>query len=339
MEGGNWTGSKARRPDPVHSLGQLRGQPIGAKGVGGGIRARERDRSAPGIAYPSGRRRLPNREHLDPWTCRFSRDRRFRTLARPYRVREGSSSTYSRLDDQLRLVRAVVLVISNVAAFRKYQVFMNYPYDEEFLPYSEALAFAIVATGLLPLCALDLTVPDRPRLQAIVEAIDSCDFSVHDLSRASGFGEENLARMNMPLEMGMALFHALRTQHVDHRCAFFVSDSHTYKRFASDLAGLDPVVYGDSVELLVAKTSDWLRSVAPLGFRSDVPTVEVVEAFELFRKRCKVFRGSGLDGRLTHVETREVMYRVCAEREWWDWRATRAGRDAFPEIPLATTTR
>jgi len=227
------------------------------------------------------------------------------------------------------------MVTGHFAAYRKYQVFMNHPFDDAFKPFSDALAFAIVAAGLLPLSAWDLSLPDRPRLQTIVEAIGSCDFSVHDLSRASGYGTENLARLNMPLEMGMALFHALHNQHAAHRCAFFVSDEHIYTRFASDLAGLDPVVYHNSVELLVGGAVDWLRKVSPEHFRSTVPTADVVAAFGVFTNRCQVYRGSGPERRLTHVETREVMYRVCAEREWWDWRATRAGREAFPEIPLA----
>jgi hypothetical protein len=220
-------------------------------------------------------------------------------------------------------------------SYRKYQVFMNYPFDDTFEPTSRALTFAIVATGLLPVCALDLTTPDRPRLQTIVEAIDSCDLSVHDLSRAAGYGDENLARMNMPLEMGMALFHALRTQQESHRCAFFVPDAHTYQRFASDLAGLDPIVYDNKEEILVGRAFDWLRSIAPVGFRSQLPTVEVIEKYAEFRSRCEIYRGSGPDGRLTHLEGREIMYRMCSELEWWDWRSSKAGREAFPEIPLA----
>src|SRR4051794_38601490 len=100
----------------------------------------------------------------------------------------------------------------NIAAFRDYQVFLNYPFDQGFSSLESALHFPIIAAGLLPVCAKDLSAPDRPRLDMIVEAIVNCRYSIHEFSRTSGEGPDNLGRMNMPLEMGMALFHALQTQ-------------------------------------------------------------------------------------------------------------------------------
>lgn len=92
--------------------------------------------------------------------------------------------------------------------------------------------FAVVAGGLLPVSAFDLTTPDRPRLEMLVEAIHCCHYSAHDFSRSKGGGPDNFARMNMPIEMGM-------------------------------------------------------------------------------------------------------MYAVCAECGWWDWRENRMGKDEFPILPLA----
>jgi hypothetical protein len=128
----------------------------------------------------------------------------------------------------------------NLAAYTTCQVFLNYPFDEAFEVLADAMSFAVVAGGLLPVCAYDLTAPDKPRLEMLIDAIHSCHYSAHDLSRSRGQGPDNFARMNMPVEMGMALFHALHTQRRDHRCLFFVSSAHEYKAFASDLAGLDP---------------------------------------------------------------------------------------------------
>ena len=84
----------------------------------------------------------------------------------------------------------------------------------------------------------------------LVNAIANCDYSVHELSRSKGEGEENFARMNMPFETGMAIFHALHTQRPSHRCAFFVDAPHDYKKFVSDLAGLDPKCYNDDRQLV-----------------------------------------------------------------------------------------
>src|SRR5215472_11424590 len=136
-------------------------------------------------------------------------------------------------------------MLSPALIFQQYQVFLNYPYDSEADNISFAMHFAVVAAGLLPVCALDLTAPDRPRLEILVEAIMNCHYSAHDFSRCRGQGEKNFGRFNMPVEMGMALFHALQTQRVGHRCAFFVTAAHDYQVFAADLAGLDPLTYGD----------------------------------------------------------------------------------------------
>ena len=128
----------------------------------------------------------------------------------------------------------------NLKGYPNFQVFLNYPFDEQFGTLADAMSFAVVAGGLLPVCAHDLTARDRPRLEMLIKAIQFCHYSVHDLSRPKGAGPHNFARMNMPIEMGMALFHALQTQRREHRCLFFVQTEHDYKSFASDLAGLDP---------------------------------------------------------------------------------------------------
>jgi hypothetical protein len=139
------------------------------------------------------------------------------------------------------------------------------------------MSFAVVAGGLLPVCALDLTAPDRPRLEMLVEAIRCCRYSAHDLSRSQGEGPQNFARMNMPIEMGMALFHALYAQRREHRCLFFVPTSREYQFFASDLAGLDPKIHNNDDVRVLIEMYDWLRGIVPLQLFNSRPTVEVVK--------------------------------------------------------------
>ena len=149
----------------------------------------------------------------------------------------------------------------NLRGYQSHQVFLNYPFDNQYSSLAEAMSFAIVAGGLLPVCALDLTTPDTPRLEVLVEAIQHCRYSVHDFSRSQGEGSHNFARMNMPIEMGMALFHALQTQRHEHRCLFFVPTSHDYMVFASDLSGLDPKVHQNDETRVLIETYEWLRHV------------------------------------------------------------------------------
>jgi hypothetical protein len=223
----------------------------------------------------------------------------------------------------------------NLEAYANFQVFLNYPFDEKFTVLADAMSFAVVAGGLLPVCAYDLTTPDRPRLEMLVEAIRCCRYSAHDFSRSEGGGPHNFARMNMPIEMGMALFHALHTQRREHTCLFFVPTAHDYKAFASDLAGLDPRVHNNDDTRILTDMYEWLRGVVPSALFNSQPTIEVLDKFVVFKTKKESVKGAGTGGRLSHEETREVMYQVCAEVGWWDWRGNRMGKDEFPTIPLA----
>jgi hypothetical protein len=226
----------------------------------------------------------------------------------------------------------------DLAAYYKCQVFLNYPFDREFEPLANAMSFAVIAGGLLPVCALDLTSPDRPRLEMLVEAMRHCRYSAHDFSRFTGEGKNNLARMNMPIEMGMAVFYALDTQRREHRCAFFVPTPYDYQAFASDLAGLDPKCHSNDARTLLSEMYDWLRGVVPLMLFNARPTAEVWAKFQEFRQQLELVDGRNEDGRPSHDEIREVMYKLCAGSGWWVWRILPMGREEFPSIPLAWKT-
>ena len=223
----------------------------------------------------------------------------------------------------------------NLTGERRYRVFLNHPFDDSFQPLSIAMRFAVTAAGLVPVSALDLSEPDRPRLETLMEAITQCHFSAHDFSRPHGEGSENLARLNMPLEMGMALFHALQTQRQGHRCVFFVADPYEYQRFVSDLSGLDPKPHSNDEKKLLSKMYEWLCDVGPREVLNVCPSVDVVSKFCYFESQASLINGSGAHGQPTLREMQELMYQVCGECGWWDWRATKSGQAAFPEVPLS----
>lgn len=224
---------------------------------------------------------------------------------------------------------------TNLAQYKLSQVFLNYPFDDGFESFGHAMHFAIIAAGLIPVCARDLTSPDRPRLEMLVHAIDNCQLSAHDFSRLTGEGEQNFARLNMPIEMGMALFHALRTQRNEHRCAFFVRTPHAYQMAASDLAGLDPITYDGDDYSLVAGVYEWLRDSVQNPLTTSIPTASVKDRYKQLQTEMQRIAGSGRDGAPSHNEAQELMYRICSDCGWWDWRENRAGQLEFREVPLS----
>ena len=68
----------------------------------------------------------------------------------------------------------------NLQAYASCQVFLNHPFDNDFQPLADAINFAVVAAGMLPVCAKDLSMPDRPRLDILVEAIRQCHYCDRD---------------------------------------------------------------------------------------------------------------------------------------------------------------
>jgi hypothetical protein len=87
-------------------------------------------------------------------------------------------------------------------------VFINCPFDAEYAPILQAVAFCVVYLGYHPRLA-----PENPgnavaRLDRITELISQSKYGIHDLSRCKSTAVGEYARMNMPFELG--LDHACR---------------------------------------------------------------------------------------------------------------------------------
>lgn len=87
----------------------------------------------------------------------------------------------------------------------EHSVFINCPYDGDFAPLFHAMVLTVVARGFTPRSALETMGEADPRIIRIVRGLRQSKYSIHDLSRYQGAGVDNLARFNMPLELGIAL--------------------------------------------------------------------------------------------------------------------------------------
>jgi hypothetical protein len=216
----------------------------------------------------------------------------------------------------------------NPETYSRWQVFLNYPFNPEFETSANALHFAVVAAGLVPLCAKDLSMPDLPRMDGISNAIRSCRYSVHDLSRFDQQGK------NISLELGIAFAKVHEGQQRIHRCALFMPSGLDYHSIASDLSGFDPKQYqGDSS--LVVGVYEWLRDVVRDPVFSGQSPLSVKRLYEEFQQELSRLEGSGKDGRPSHDESQELMFRLCEKRGWWDWRLTKAGKIDLRPVPLS----
>lgn len=165
-------------------------------------------------------------------------------------------------------------------------VFINCPYDKDFEPTFNAIIFATVCCGFAPRSAMESGNVSVSRMERIVRAIFSSRFSIHDLSRCRGEGDEQLARFNMPLELGIAVAHGFQGSAAKPKHDWFllVPDGHSYGKFISDLAGFDPERYDGKPESAVKRLMAWFTTrteatlPSPTNVLAALPTFQAKQA-------------------------------------------------------------
>jgi hypothetical protein len=146
-------------------------------------------------------------------------------------------------------------------AERNMSVFINCPYDKEYRPIFDAIIFATICCGFLPRCAMESGCTAVPRMDRITRAILSSKYSIHDLCRCKGEGDANLARFNMPLELGVSMAQRFSPSGTEnHDWLLLVPRGSEYVRFLSDLAGFDPKQHDSNIETIVPAVMSWLAT-------------------------------------------------------------------------------
>lgn len=139
------------------------------------------------------------------------------------------------------------------------RVFVNVPYDTDYLPLLRALVFTVHACGFEARLAM-LGGGAAVRLERIVELVRDCQFAIHDLSRVQLGGEDPLPRFNMPFECGL-FYGALcfgPSRHRNKRFLLLESEPRRHQKTLSDLSGLDPRPHRNSVGGVISCVRDFL---------------------------------------------------------------------------------
>jgi hypothetical protein len=126
----------------------------------------------------------------------------------------------------------------------KESVFLNIPYDAQFIRQYLAYITALSAMSLVPRATLGIT--GNRRLDRIARLIEGCAFSIHDLSRVQlDRNAPRTPRFNMPFELGLAV--AWAQVHPQHKWFVFESTRRRLNKSLSDLDGTDPYIHGGTV--------------------------------------------------------------------------------------------
>jgi hypothetical protein len=165
---------------------------------------------------------------------------------------------------------------------RASSVFINCPFDEDYRSQFNAMVFTCVYAGFSPEHADSSGRSGRPRVERILEGLRSCPYSVHDLWRCRGEGSDNLARFNMPLELGMAM--AIRGAGAAEGAHEFLvlvpDDSHAYHRYISDLGGFDPGRHDGSPARIASEVLAWLLAASEA--RDEIAPEDVIAKLPAF---------------------------------------------------------
>lgn len=142
-------------------------------------------------------------------------------------------------------------------------IFINCPFDADYITLLRAIVFTIYRCGFVPITALNRDNALENRLSKIENCIEGCRYGVHDLSRTQ-LTSNNLPRFNMPFELGM-FFGAKRfgDKHQKNKNAIiFDIESHRYLEFISDINGVDIKAHNNDPFVIMRKIRDWLHTAS-----------------------------------------------------------------------------
>jgi hypothetical protein len=132
-------------------------------------------------------------------------------------------------------------------------VFLNIPYDEEFLRLYIAYIVIACIVGLYQLDLVPHLAPEIPggdrRLNKFIELTQSCSYSIHDLSRVElSRAPTAVPRFNMPPELGMTISWQNLNPSLHTWFVWEQSDPYPIQRSASDRNGTHAYIHNGTPE-------------------------------------------------------------------------------------------
>lgn len=139
-------------------------------------------------------------------------------------------------------------------------VFVNCPFDDEFAPILQAIAFCIAELGFFPRIAPENSDNAANRLDRIAELVRGSKYSIHDLSRCRSRGVGEYSRLNMPFELGIDYGCKKFSGHPMPEKVMLILEEERwdYQKSLSDISGWDIHAHeGDHIKA-VKRVRDWL---------------------------------------------------------------------------------
>lgn len=163
------------------------------------------------------------------------------------------------------------------------QVFINCPFDVQYLDMFRACTFVILDAGFIPRCSKEIIDGTQFRLAAIVKIIRSCRYGIHDLSRVELDPQSQLPWFNMPFELGVyyAAKHFGNNTQKRKSCLVLEKCKYRYQKYISDIAGIDVTPHQNTQRRLILAIRDWLVTASR---RTTIPPgLDIYNRFKIFQ--------------------------------------------------------
>lgn len=146
-------------------------------------------------------------------------------------------------------------------------IFINCPFDEDYLHLLRPLLFTVVYLGYNPRIASERSDSAENRIDKICGLIRNSKYSVHDLSRLQARRAKEIYRMNMPFELGVEYGSRLfgPAPMDGKKCLILEKGRYDYMRALSDLSGVDIKSHANEPDEIVRAVRNWF--VETVGLR------------------------------------------------------------------------
>jgi hypothetical protein len=162
-------------------------------------------------------------------------------------------------------------------------VFINCPFDRDYIPLFDAILFTIYKCGFRPRCALEVDDGGQVRIEKINKIIEECRFGIHDISRTELDGSNNLPRFNMPFELGLFLGAKRFGSKQQKSKVLMILDKelHRYQQYISDISGQDVKSHDNDPEKLIRCIRDVFNTLR-IGGAIPGPK-EIMRNYQMFQ--------------------------------------------------------
>lgn len=139
-------------------------------------------------------------------------------------------------------------------------IFINCPFDKEYIPLLRALLFTIMDCGLYPRIASERLDSGEERFKKIRELIKESRYSIHDISRIEPLKPKDLPRFNMPFELGLDLGGRYFGPEplTKKKCLIFEKERYRFQKVLSDISGSDIRAHNSDPETLIRGVRNWI---------------------------------------------------------------------------------